>query len=122
MAVWKEQFTLCPIYISQHGNDPDLCCCLKIDMTNAFNNCDRASFLRRLRIVLPELYAWVLWSYRSESELRLGKHHLKSAAGDPLHPLMFSLVILGHFPDLSLQMWYLDDGTHGYSLLFVQFS
>ena len=78
--------------IFQHGKDPDLCY-LKIAMSNAFNNCDRASFLRRLHRDRPEIYSWVLWSYRSEGELRYGKHHLKSAAGvqqgNPLGPLLF---------------------------------
>ena len=37
--------------------------------------------------------------------------------GDPLGPLLFSLVILellddiGHIPNMSLNLWYLDDGT-----------
>ena len=63
----------------------------------------------------------MLGSYLSEIELRFGNHHLKSTAGvqqgDPLGPFRFSLVILeliddlGHFPDLFLQMWYLDGGT-----------
>ena len=36
--------------IARYGSDPSLCC-LKIDMTNAFNECSRVSFLGRLHRV-----------------------------------------------------------------------
>ena len=35
-------------FINTNDNSPDLCC-LKIDMANAFNKCDRHSFLNRLQ-------------------------------------------------------------------------
>ena len=46
-------------FINSNDNNPSLCC-LNIDMANAFNNCDRHSFLNRLQRELPELYSWVL--------------------------------------------------------------
>ena len=38
------------------GFNPDLCC-LKADMSNAFNKCSRSSFLSRCKLVFPELFA-----------------------------------------------------------------
>ena len=42
--------------------------------------------------------AWVRWSYQSAGELRFGSHQISSTAGvqqgDPLGPMLFSLVIL----------------------------
>ena len=46
-------------------------CCLKIDMTNAFNECSRLAFLERLRREFPQLFAWAQWSYHSPGELHL---------------------------------------------------
>ena len=96
-------------------------CCLKVDMSNAFNNCHCECFLQRLHQELPELYGWVQWCYHTAGELRFGRHKLQSTTGvqqgDPLGPLLFSLVILellddiGPFPNLNFQLWYLDDGT-----------
>ena len=45
------------------------CCCLKIDMTNAFNECFGLAFLERLRREFPQLFAWAQWSYYSPGEL-----------------------------------------------------
>ena len=42
-------------FIGAHGDDPTLCC-LELDMPNAFNNCHRAPFLKRLYRDLPELF------------------------------------------------------------------
>ncbi|XP_062512057.1 uncharacterized protein LOC134187899 [Corticium candelabrum] len=90
-------------------------------MSNAFNNCDRTTFLRRLHRELPELFGWVQWSYHKPAELRFGNRKLTSSTGvqqgDPLGPLLFSLVILdlvdeiGPLNDINLKLWYLDDGN-----------
>ena len=106
--------------LSDWGSEADLCC-IKIDIQNAFNECNRSTYLHRLNSVLPELEAWVRWCYCCAGELRFGPHQLKSYAGvqqsDPLGPLLFSLVLLdlldqvGQIEGLQFSVWYLDDGT-----------
>ena len=105
--------------LSTLGSDSSLCC-LKLDMTNAFNECSRTSFLSRCHSDLPELFAWVQWCYCCAGELSFGPHRILSTTGvqqgDPLGPLLFSLVLLDFLSHcqasdgLCFQLWYLDDG------------
>ena len=107
-------------HIKEHGDKEDLCL-LKIDMQNAFNECDCSTFLHRVKQHFPDVFGWVQWCYHTSAELRFGCHRLLSSTGvqqgDPLGPLLFSLVVLELMDsidppqELLLQLWYLDDGS-----------
>jgi len=96
-------------------------CLLKIDMKNAYNECDRSTFLHRVQQHFPDLFGWVQWCYHTPAELHFRHHRLLSSTGvqqgDPLRPLLFSLVLLERMDiidlpqALSLQLWYLDHGS-----------
>ena len=70
----------------------------------------------------PEILAWVKTCYAQPSHLLFGSERLSSQRGfhqgDPLAALLFALVlhpivllIQERVPDLTLNTWYLDDGT-----------
>jgi hypothetical protein len=78
--------------------------------------------LKQAREKLPSIYKWVEFCYAQPANLFFGEALLLSMAGvqqgDPLGPLLFSLVlhplaerIEREFPNLDLSVWYLDDGT-----------
>ncbi|GJU06641.1 hypothetical protein Tco_1123071 [Tanacetum coccineum] len=80
--------------IEDHGNDVGLSMLL-VDFKNAFNLVDREVMLQEVHIHCPAISHW----------------------GDPLGPLLFALVLhtlickIRDSFSLSLQAWYLDDGT-----------
>nr|GEV05717.1 hypothetical protein [Tanacetum cinerariifolium] len=82
---------------------------------------DRTVMLEEVRIRCPAIYRWVEFCYSSPTRLYYGEHSLWSCQGvqqgDPLGPLMFSLVLhplickIKDSYNLCLHAWYLDDGT-----------
>ncbi len=96
-------------------------CILKLDFSNAFNECNRNCIFDRVAKDLPEIYAWTQYCYHPAAELRFGSNRLLSTTGvqqgDPLGPLLFSLALadlvenINLPPNIPLQLWYLDDGT-----------
>jgi hypothetical protein len=98
---------------------------VKLDFENAFNSVDRAQFLEKVREDFPGLARWTQWTYGDTSNLLFGDYCLGSETGvqqgDPLGPLLFSLVIqplakelqqLTHNnKKLDLTFFYLDDGV-----------
>ena len=107
------------LFVAQHCDDSDLIL-LKVDMKNAFNKCNRASFLARVSEFFSKISAWTCWCYTQPAELCFGDHRILASAGeqqgDPLGPLL-SLVVLdfvrsaGLYNSACLSLWYLDDGT-----------
>ena len=93
----------------------------KVDLRNAFNNVSRPVFIFLTRKHFPELSPWVEWCYANHSCLTFGDNLIPSAEGvqqgDPLGPLLFSLVLSGATEEiasrtkLQTQLWYLDDGV-----------
>ncbi|GJW81368.1 ribonuclease H-like domain-containing protein [Tanacetum coccineum] len=74
-----------------------------------------------VRIRCPTISHWVEFCYSNPSRLYYGEHTLRSyqgvQQGNPLGPLLFALVLhpllckIRDSFNLSLQAWYLDDGT-----------
>ena len=105
--------------LRDHGHKVDHAL-LKWDYKNAFNMVDRSAIIGVVREVLPELSAWVEFCYARFSDLFWGEHTISSECGvqqgDPLGPLLFSLVLQKVVSflatqDLLLNAWFLDDGT-----------
>ena len=85
------------------------------------NECNRSAFLDGVCKEFPEISPWVYWCYSQPAELRFGHRHILASTGvqqgDPLGPLLFSLVLVQFLCSISfsetclLNLWYLDDGT-----------
>ena len=98
---------------------PDRCWTLRLDFRNAFSSISRASMFEQVRSRIPGLAAWL---QSTQPLLHLGSNIIHSCCGvqqgDPLGPLGFALTlqpiverIKAEVPDLTLNSWYLDDGT-----------
>jgi hypothetical protein len=108
--------------VKEFGHDGSLGC-LKLDFQNAFNCIDRALMLEQVRLNFPSLYKWFELLYADHSVLYYdGENTIPSAAGTqqggPEAPFGFALAlhvlvlrIRERFPELKLQIWYLDDGS-----------
>ena len=97
---------------------------LKIDIVNAFNLVSRQALLSECSTHFPELLPWVSWCYSRHPVLWHTLGNLTSQSGvqqgDPLGPLLFSLVLnvvvkaIATHPecgDLLYHVWYHDDGV-----------
>ena len=95
---------------------------LLLDFTNAFNSIDCHAMFMEIRRRIPSLSAWIECCYSGQPILRFGQETIRSCCGvqqdDPLGPFAFALTlhpiverIHEQVPNLSLNSWYLDDGT-----------
>ena len=79
--------------LHHYGSNPDICL-LKLDMRNAFNECDYSVFLEKVKACLLEMYGWAQWCYAFPAELHFGRRHILSLSGvQQGDPLLFSLVL-----------------------------
>ena len=94
--------------------------CLLVDFSNAFNS-KRSALFKEVQHRMSSLSSWIEFSYGGQSHLLFGEHTILSSCGvqqgDPLGPLLFSLVlqpiiekIASEVPSLLFNGWYLDDG------------
>ena len=103
------------------GDDPTYCL-LKLDFKNAFNLVERSPIFSQIRTLYPPVAAYIEHLYTPASHMYYGSSSLECSTGtqqgDPLAPLLFSVVLqllvdklLVAFPDLPMNAWYLDDGN-----------
>ncbi|GJR22592.1 hypothetical protein Tco_0971119 [Tanacetum coccineum] len=106
--------------IESKGNEVGLSMLL-VDFKNAFNLVDRGVLLRKTGLRLPSISPWVEFCYARPARLYYDDSVLWSCQGvqqgDPLGPLLFALALhplvqtINQSCELTLQAWYLDDGT-----------
>eukprot|EP00731_Ephydatia_muelleri_P039251 Em1273g1a len=109
--------------IEQHWLEDDFVV-LKVDLKNAFNIVSRQAVLDECAKHFPELFPWASWCYSHHPFLWHPLGCLTSEQGvqqgDPLGPLLFSLVLnilvsaISSRDDcagLKFHAWYLDDGA-----------
>ena len=110
-------------FIDDHWDDDDFAV-FKVDMRNAFNMVSRQAILDECATFFPEILPWVVWCYGTHPVLWHPQGQLFSELGvqqgDPLGPLLFSLVLQklaasidadDECIDLLFHSWYLDDGV-----------
>nr|GEX39533.1 hypothetical protein [Tanacetum cinerariifolium] len=106
--------------IESKGNDVGLSMLL-VDFNNSFNLVDKSVLLEETRVRCPSISPWVEFCYARPAMLYYDDSVLWSCQwvqqGDPLGPLLFALALhplvqtINQSCELTLQAWYLDDGT-----------
>ena len=90
-----------------------------LDFSNAFNSISRECMFEEIRSRIPSLSRWVESCYGAQPILHFGCHRVLSCCGvQQGDPLCFALTLQPiieklkrQVPDLSINTWYLDDGT-----------
>ena len=67
-------------FISVHGDDDSLAL-LKVDMKNAFNECNRSAFFTRVSEHFPEISVWVKWYHSQPAEFHFGNRWILASSG-----------------------------------------
>ncbi len=102
------------------GDDPGKIL-LQVDLSNAFNMADRSVLLSEVQERIPEFFRWVEFCYGGASVLFFGSTTLDCSTGlqqgNPLAPLLFSLVLMilcrrlkEECEDLDLNVWWFSGG------------